>query len=56
MRLELRDIIHVPDGKKSFQFSLDLSELDFYGSRPAVHPVLVQGSVTNHAEIGRAHV
>ena len=49
MRLELRDIIHVPDGKKSFQFSLDLSELDFYGSRPAVHPVLVQGSVTNHA-------
>ena len=49
MRLELRDIIHVPDGKKTFQFQLDLSGLDFYGSRPIVHPVQVQGSVTNHA-------
>lgn len=49
MRLELRDIIHVPDAKKTFQFQLDLSDLDFYGRRPVVHPVLVEGSVTNHA-------
>ena len=49
MRLELRDIIHVPDGTKSFQFQLDLSELEFYGSRPIVHPVQVEGRVTNHA-------
>ena len=34
MRLELRDIIHVPDAKKTFQFQLDLSEQDFYGSKP----------------------
>lgn len=49
MRLNLRDIIHVPDGKKTFQFQLDLSDVDFYGSRPIVHPVQVEGSVTNHA-------
>ena len=49
MRLDLRDIIHVPDGKKTFRFQLDLSEQDFYGVRPIVHPVRAEGSVTNHA-------
>ena len=49
MRLDLRDVIHTPDAKKSFQFQLDLSDPDFYGRRPIVRPVLVQGSVTNHA-------
>ena len=49
MRLELREIIHVPDASRSFQYELDLSELDFYGRRPIVHSVQVQGSVTNHA-------
>ena len=49
MRLDLRDIIHVPDARKDFQFQLDLSGLDFYGSKPIAHPVLAQGSVTNHA-------
>ncbi len=49
MRLDLRDIIHTPDAKKSFRFQLDLSDQDFYGYKPIVRPVLVQGSVTNHA-------
>lgn len=49
MRLDLRDIIHVPDAKKTFQFRLDLSGQEFYGSRPIVHPVQAEGSVTNHA-------
>lgn len=49
MRLDLRDIIHVPDAKKTFSFQLDLSGEDFYGSRPIVHPVQAEGSVTNHA-------
>ena len=49
MRLDLRDIIHVPDGKKTFQFQLDLSGQNFYGSKPIVHPVQAEGSVTNHA-------
>lgn len=49
MRLDLREIIHVPDAKKTFQYLLDLSQEDFYGARPIVHPVRVEGSVTNHA-------
>ena len=49
MRLDLRDVIHTPDAKKTFQFQLDLSDQDFYGRRPIVRPVLVQGCVTNHA-------
>ena len=49
MRLELREIIHVPDAKKTFQFQLDLSQEDFYGTRPIVHPVQAEGCVTNHA-------
>lgn len=49
MRLDLREIIHTPDARKSFRYELDLSELDFFGSRPIVHPVLAEGSVTNHA-------
>ena len=49
MRLDLCDIIHVPDARKDFQFQLDLSQLDFYGSNPIAHPVLAEGSVTNHA-------
>lgn len=49
MRLDLQDIIHTPDARKPFRYELDLSGLDFFGSRPIVHPVLVEGSVSNHA-------
>lgn len=49
MRLDLRDIIHVPGGVKNFDFSLDLSELDFYGEKPICEPVHVQGQVVNRA-------
>ena len=49
MRLELNDIIHVPDARKTFRYELDLSGLDFYGRRPIARPVLAEGSVVNHA-------
>ena len=49
MRLDLREIIHVPDAQKSFQLQLDLSDLAFYGRKPISRPVLAEGSVTNHA-------
>ena len=49
MRLDLRNVIHVPDAKKSFQYQLDLSQLDFWGRKPICRPVSVEGSVTNHA-------
>lgn len=49
MRLDLSDIIHIPDAKKTFQLQVDLSDLDFYGRRPITQPVQAEGSVTNHA-------
>ncbi len=49
MRLDLKEIIHVPDARKTFQFQLDLSDLEFFGEKPITRPVLAEGSVTNHA-------
>lgn len=49
MRLDLRDVILVPDAEKSFQCQMDLSDLEFYGRKPIVRPVLAQGRVVNHA-------
>ena len=49
MRLDLRDIIHVPGAVKPFAIALDLSDLDFYGEHPVAEPVQVQGRVVNRA-------
>ncbi len=50
MRLDLRPILHVPGASLPFDFSLDLSGLDFYGERPFTQPVRVSGSVRNMAD------
>ena len=49
MRLDLREIIHTPDARKSFLLAVDLSDLDFFGSKPISRPVEAEGSVSNHA-------
>ena len=49
MRLDLKNIIHVPEASVPFQFQKDLSDLEFFGRKPITHPVLAEGSVTNHA-------
>ena len=49
MRLNLRDIIHQPGASVPFSFQLELSELDFFGSKPFAHPVEVPGQVRNQA-------
>lgn len=49
MRLDLKDIILVPDAQKAFQTQVDLSHLDFYGRTPITRPILAEGRVTNHA-------
>lgn len=49
MRLDLRNIIHVPDAAKPFHFEMDLSTMDFYGKHLITRPVQVEGCVTNHA-------
>jgi uncharacterized protein len=49
MRLNLQEIIHVPGASLPFQFQLDLSQLDFYGAKPIVNPLQVEGQVVNRA-------
>ena len=49
MRLDLKNIIHVPEASVSFQFQKDLSDLEFYGEHLITRPVQIEGSVTNHA-------
>ena len=43
MRLDLKDIIHVPGASKDFQFQLDLSQLEFYSSHPISRRPLREG-------------
>lgn len=50
MRLNLKDVIHVPGASLPFQYQLDLSDLDFYGERPVTEPVRVSGKVRNAAD------
>ena len=49
MRLNLKDIIHVPGGMCPFDFQLDLSGLEFNGEHPIDQPVAVTGQVRNMA-------
>lgn len=50
MRLNLKEILHVPGAALPFQSELDLSDLDFYGEKPFVHPVILSGTVRNMAD------
>ena len=49
MRLNLKDIINVPGACLPFAFELDLSQLEFGGTKPICEPVRVTGTVENHA-------
>ena len=51
MRLNLREIIHVPGASIPFEFSLDLTQEDFFGEYPITRPVQVSGSVKNIADV-----
>lgn len=53
--LDLQSILYVPEGKVSTEFSMDLSSLEFFGSKPIVEPVTVTASVTNHAGALQLH-
>ena len=53
MRLNLKDIIHVPGASLPFEFQLDLSHLDFFGTKPLVNPLRVSGIVRNTASVLR---
>ncbi|MEG2420873.1 MAG: DUF177 domain-containing protein [Oscillospiraceae bacterium] len=50
MRLNLKDIIHVPGATLPFSFSVDLSNEEFFGERPITEPLEVSGVVRNMAD------
>lgn len=49
MRLNLKELIHVPGAELPFSFSIDLSEMELNGARPVPQPVEVTGMVRNMA-------
>lgn len=49
MRLDLREIIHVPGASRDFSCKLDLSQTELFGERPFQAPVEVSGTVRNMA-------
>ena len=51
MLLSVREIINTPGKKISFQFSMDLSSVEFGGYCPIAQPVVVTGSVRNMAGV-----
>ena len=51
MRLNVNKLLHTPDSRQDFQFSLDLSDLEFGGSCPVSEPVNVEGQIRNQAGV-----
>ena len=49
MVLNLQKIINAPGERMEFQFTLDLSDVDFGGQWPVQNPVVVTGEVRNTA-------
>jgi uncharacterized protein len=49
MRLNLKDIIHVPGAMRPFFLPVGPSDLEFGGARPIGRPVTVEGRVRNMA-------
>ena len=49
MRLDLKNIIHVPGASLPFDFTMDLSGEEFFGAYPIARPVRVEGTVKNIA-------
>lgn len=49
MRLDLRDIIHIPGEQRDFSYDLDLSQVELFGEKPFDVPLQVTGTVRNMA-------
>lgn len=51
MLLNVKPILHTPEKRMDFQFSMDLSDLEFAGRYPVTQPVEVTGQVRNTADV-----
>lgn len=49
MQFSVKSIMNTPGKNLPFQFSMDLTDLDFGGRHPAGEPVLVEGDIRNTA-------
>ena len=56
MKLDLGKIINVPGASEAFDFTMDLSDLEYYGSFPAAEPIRVSGEVRNVAGVLNLHM
>ena len=51
MLLDVKPILRDPSKRLSFQFEMDLSDLDFSGRRPVSRPVTVEGEAYSSADV-----
>ena len=51
MILDVRSILQTPGKRLPFQFTLDLSDMEFAGRHPVSRPVAVEGEVSNSADV-----
>lgn len=51
MVFDVRPLLRAPGSRERFQFTMDLSQLDFNGRYPVSRPVEVSGEVRNSADI-----
>ena len=51
MILDVTSVLHTPGGRLPFQFSMDLSDMEFSGRHPVSRPVEVRGEVRNSADV-----
>ena len=51
MVLDVTQVLRTPGERLPFQFSLDLSDMEFSGRRPISRPVAVEGEVRNSADV-----
>ena len=51
MRFSVKSVLNTPGKSMPFHFTMDLSDVDFGGQRPAQEPVEVDGTVRNSADV-----
>ena len=51
MLFDVKPILYTPGKQLDFQFTLDLSDVEFSGRFPASHPIEVEGCVRNTADV-----
>ena len=49
MRLNVNKLLHTPEAQEEVRFEMDLSDLDFGGSKPVSRPVVVDCRLRNKA-------